>query len=310
MRSTRRSCFWLIAVVAFASARVTAAGEPPARPTIVIAFTSFRDDNRYANVFRYELSPVGEGKITGKVTPGPKRSDHHPSLSHDGSMAVLAGEVVGNVTTTAQMAPSYCSATGLIACEAWNRPGVAGRWDVLLYDVTGQRFVDTHALNSARFDERKPLISPDGNWIAFTTNETSKESLTDVRLYDRQQDEVFALPELNSTAMDTEPALSHDGRYLAFVSDRAAGEGVRDVYLYDRQEQQLLPLPGLNSAGQEQSPSISADGRFIAFVSERLDAAGERDIYLYDRLAQSLIPTPDLNSAGDEYDPCVIVPAE
>ena len=328
MRSTRRSCFWLIAVVAFASARVTAAGEPPARPTIVIAFTSFRDDNRYANVFRYELSPVGEGKITGKVTPGPKRSDHHPSLSHDGSMAVLAGEVVGkvnqihfwdfskkamvpvpslNVTTTAQMAPSYCSATGLIA---WNRPGVAGRWDVLLYDVTGQRFVDTHALNSARFDERKPLISPDGNWIAFTTNETSKESLTDVRLYDRQQDEVFALPELNSTAMDTEPALSHDGRYLAFVSDRAAGEGVRDVYLYDRQEQQLLPLPGLNSAGQEQSPSISADGRFIAFVSERLDAAGERDIYLYDRLAQSLIPTPDLNSAGDEYDPCVIVPAE
>jgi dipeptidyl aminopeptidase/acylaminoacyl peptidase len=331
VRRTRLWYFWLVAVAAFAFARVTAAGEAPARPTILIALTSFRDDNRYANVFRYELTPAGEGKITGKVTPGPKRSDHHPSLSHDGSMAVLAGEVVGvvnqihfwdfskkamvplpslNVTTTAQMAPSYCSARGLIACEAWNRPGVAGRWDVLLYDVAGQRFVDTPGLNSARFDERKPLISPDGNWIAFTTNETSNESLTDIRLYDRQRDEVLALPEMNSTAMDTEPALSTNGRFLAFVSDRAAGEGVRDVYLYDRQERQLLPLPGLNSAGQEQSPSISADGRFIAFVSERLDATGERDVYLYDRLTQSLIPTPGLNSAGDEYDPCVIVPSE
>jgi len=327
-RVRQRCLFWLIAAVVIPFSRTTADDELPPRPTIVIAFTSFRDDNRYANVFRYELSSTGEGKITGKVTPGPKRSDHHPSLSQDGSMGVLAGEVVGvvnqihfwdftkkamvplpsfNVTTTAQMAPSYSSATGLIACEAWNRPGIAGRWDVLLYDVAGQRFVDTPSLNSAKFDERKPLISPDGSWIAFTTNETTEASLTDIRLYNRERDEVVPLPELNSAAMETEPALSNDGRFFAFVSDRPGGKGVRDVYLYDRQEQQLLPLPGLNSAGQEQSPSISADGRFIAFVSERLDAVGERDIYLYDRLAQSLIPTPDLNSVGDEYDPCVIV---
>ena len=308
--------------------RIILSEEPPSRPAIVIALTSFRDDMRYANVFRYELSPTGEGKLTGKVTPGSKRSDHHSSLSLDGQSAVFAGEVVGevnqihlwsftekklrplpslNVKTTAQMAPSYCSSAGLIAFEGWKRPEGSGRWDVLLYDVASKRFVDVPDLNSPRFDERKPAISPEGNWIAFTTNEAGSESLTDLRLYSREASQRVTLPGLNSVAMDTEPALSRNGRLLAFVSDRSGGAGGRDVYLYDRLESRLVPLPGLNSVGHEQSPSISADGRFIAFVSERLDAVGERDVFVYDRQAEKLIPTPGLNSTGDEYDPCILL---
>jgi Tol biopolymer transport system component len=307
--------------------------EKDVRPTIIIGLTSFRDDIRYANVFRYELAPDGTGKITGKVSPGGKRSDHHLTLSQDGATGTFAGEVVGvvnqihfwdfrkpdqkqqkpiplpslNLTSTVQMAPSYNSKTGLIAFEAWKRPGSTGRWDVLLYDIAKQQLVDTPSLNSPKFDERKPALSPDGNWLAFTTNETSKDSLTDIRLYDRRRSKLIATPGLNSTSMDTEPSPSENGRFVAFVSDRSGGAGVRDIYLYDVPAKRLIPLPGLNSAGQEQSPSISADGRFIAFVSERLDSVGERDIYVYDRHHQRLIPTPDLNSTGDEYDPFVVV---
>lgn len=311
------------------------ADNPPrsgkSRPTIVIGFTSFRDDNRYANVFRYELSPTGEGKITGKVTPGSKRSDHHLSLSSDGNWGVFAGEVVGqvnqihqwdfekkklaslpslNITATVQMAPSYISqspTTGLIAFEAWKRPTGSGRWDVFFYDVATDSFVDLPGLNTAKFDERKPALSTDGKWLAFTTNESVRKSLTDIRIYNRRKQRVVDLPGLNSDSMDTEPTLSRDGRLLAFISDRDQRAGTRDVYLYDRLQAKLLPLPGLNSSGQEQSPSISADGRFIAFVSERLDGAGERDIYLYDRETRKLITTPGLNSPGDEYDPCIIL---
>lgn len=321
----------LIASVAWPAAWATVSAEEPTRPTLNIAFTSFRDDKLYANVFRYELTPDGAGKIVGKVSPVSNRSDHHLSLNKDGSRGVFAAEVVAavsqihlwdftkneeialpklNVTTTAQMAPSYCSAKGLIAFEAWNRPGQSGRWDIVLYDLVRTQFVDMPRLNTPKSDERKPAISPDGNWIAFTTNESMKQSLTDIRLYDRELGELDALSELNSTSMDTEPALSHDGRWLAFVSDRAGGAGVRDVYLFDRFERRLLPLPGLNSAGQEQSPSISSDGRFIAFVSERLEAVGERDIFLYDRVTEKLILTPGMNSSGDEYDPHVIVLVE
>lgn len=326
MRNPR--LIWLIIASASSFATETIADDTPARPTVVMAFTSFREDNRYANVFRYELATAGTGKTTGKITPGGKRTDHHPSLSRNGDLAVFGGEVVGvvnqihlwdftkntmaplpslNVNTTTQMSPSYCSAAGLIAFEAWNRPGSNGRWDVLLYDVAGKQFIDVPRLNSDRFDERKPVISPEGDWIAYTTNEAGNRSLTDIRLYNRERREVSTLPALNSPSMDTEPSLSDDGRLLAFVSDRPGGEGVRDIYLYDRHEQRLLPLPGLNSAGQEQSPSISGNGRFIAFVSERLTSAGERDIFLYDRVAERLVPTPDLNSPGDEYDPCIIL---
>ena len=332
MRSLREArLLWLFTVAQLFTRVAISAGAPAQvepRPEIVIAFTSFRDDQRYANVFRYELSPAGEGKLAGKVAPGSKRSDHHPSLSQDGQQAVFAGEVVGkvnqihfqdflknkttdlpslNVSTTAQMAPCFCSSAKLIAFEAWNRPGSSGRWDILLYQIESQKFVEAPALNSAKFDERKPAFSPDGNWIAFTTNEQTAQSLTDVRLYDRRADDVEMLAGLNSTSMDTEPSLSRDGRLIAFVSDRPGGSGVRDIYLFDREAQKLIPLPGLNSAGQEQSPSISADGRFITFVSERLDGAGERDIFLYDRLQQKLVPTPDLNSTGDEYDPSIVV---
>lgn len=325
-RATVFSIGTILLAVSSANSRADEPSIKPNRPKIIVGFTSFRDDIRYTNVFRYELSPSGEGKVTGKVTPGSKRSDHHLSLSTDGRLGVFAGEVVGkvneihlwdfdkkaarplpslNVTTTAQMAPVFHS-SGLITFEAWRRPGSYGRWDVLMYDVAAKQLVDLPRLNSAKFDERKPSISQDANWIAYTTNESIKTSLTDIRLYDRRSERVLELPSLNSIHMDTEPSISQDGRLIAFVSDRPGGAGARDIYLYDRELERLVPTPRLNSAGQEQSPAISADGRFIAFVSERLTGAGERDIYLYDRSTQSLVATPDLNRPGDEYDPCII----
>lgn len=310
----------------------------PSRPKMLIGFTSFRDDIRYANVFRYELpassaadsedNPDGGGRVTGKVAPAGKRSDHHPALSADGTMAVYAGEVVGEVnqirgwdfeskqaldwpglnsTKLTQMAPAFCSPLNLIAFEAWNRPGGAGRWDVLLYDVKQEKMIVPNGLNTPGFDERKPSFSPDGNWIAFTTNEFTEQSLTDVALFDRRGRQRVEVPGLNSESMDTEPSLSSDANWIAFVSDRPGGQGGRDIYLYNRLEDRLEPLPGLNSAGHEQSPAVSGDGRFIAFVSERLEGVGERDIFLYDRQSQSLVETPDLNSPGDEYDPHLVI---
>lgn len=166
-------------------------------------------------------------------------------------------------------------------------------------------------LTTSAGDERKPAISDDGRWIAFTTNARDGAGLTDIRLYDRTSAQVETLPKLNSAYTDTEPSISANGRLIAFVSNRPTDDtsatGTRDIYLYHRVEERLLPLTGLNSPGHEQSPSLSAKGRYLAFVSERLDSAGERDIFLYDRETRKLLPTPGLNSPKDEYDPCVVV---
>jgi len=302
---------------------------------LLIAYTSFRERQRHPVVYFYEHDGQTSGKIVGKITPVNKRSDHHPALSVDGQVCCFAAEQEGqisviqywdvanealvelpllNETPNTQMAPAFASPRGLLCFEAWNRPGNAGRWDLMLYDAQAKQVAEILNLNTSRSDERKPAISSDGRWIAYTTNATSSASLTDILLYDRKAARAIAPTKLNSLYTDTEPSLNSDGRLLAFVSDRPATDppqsGTRDIYLYDRIAQCLLPLPGLNSPGQEQSPSISPDGRYLTFVSERLAGVGERDIYLYDRQTKRLLPTPGLNSVRDEYDPCVVMLSE
>lgn len=316
-------CWWLI------SCRVVWADDPSVaqRPKILIAFASLRDRIRHPQVYLYEH----DGQSTGKLLPGvpavDKRSDHHPQLTRDAQQCVFCLEVEGqpsqlaawNLETKsaielpkihagdqAHMAPTIDATGNLIAFEAWRRPGSPGRWDLQLYDRPSQQIVELSVLNSTPHDERKPSLSGDGQWLAFTTNAPDGEGQTDLRIWRRGSFTTSTPKGLNSPVADTEPSLSHDGRLVAFVSDRAGGSGARDVYLYDLQEQQLVPLPGLNSAGQEQSPCLSADGRYLAFVSERLDSEGERDIYLYDIAAHQLLPTPGLNSIRDEYDPFVM----
>jgi Tol biopolymer transport system component len=301
------------------------------RPALRIAFTSLRERPLYTVVYFYEHDGAKTGKIVGQVATQDSRSDHHPALSSNGEVCLIAAEVVAKVSTilrwnagtnktvplpqlgktpNALMAPSLTGNGKLLAFESWNRPGSPGRWDIVLFDLQNDSLVDVPNLNATRNDERKPALSQDGRWIAFTTNTADGAGRTDIRLYDRKAARVLTLPKLNSPYTDTEPSLSGDGRFIAFVSDRPrAGTttaGTRDIYLYDRVDERLLPLPGLNSPAQEQSPSLTADGRYVAFVSERLNSVGERDIFVYDRRSGTLLPTPNLNSAMDEYDPCII----
>jgi len=320
--------------VAVAFLLVAAAQPPATRPAgvkLLIAFSSYRERPRHPNIFLYEHDGEANGKIVGSVaTPRQRASaDIHPSLSQDGRLCAFTLELENqrgrltlwdlkdqksidlptlNDSPNALMKPSLSGDGKLLAFSAWNRPGGAGQgWHVFLYDVAAQKHLDLPNLNSPAFEERMPALSGDGRFLAYTSNARGGVGLTDIYLYDRQENKVLALPELNSKGMDVEPSLSADGKLIAFVSDRPGGSGGRDIYLFDRAAKQLLPLPGLNSPGHEMSPSLSSDGRFIAFVSERVSGEGERDIYLYDRQTHKLLPTPGLNSRQEDFNPCVIV---
>jgi Tol biopolymer transport system component len=323
-RQTRCAAIgWLCVVSACAIAR---AAEPEPRQTLRIAFASNRDHYWYPHLFIYEHDGVSSGKIALSLPTQDKRLDHHPALSADGRYCAFGWEGEGGTgsvsvwdlaknsavdlpdlgkTPNAQFSPSLSGDGSLLAVTAWSRPGQNPRWDAVLFDVGRKQLLELPGLNTAETDERRVAISPDGNWLAFTTNATDGEGLTDIRLYDRRTRAVDELREMNSTSSDSFPALSRDGRYVCFVSDRNGG-GMQ-VLLFDRAERRLVELPDLNSPGQEQSPSITADGRYIAFVSERFGAPGEHDIFLYDREAARLLVTPELNTGRDEYDPSVIV---
>jgi hypothetical protein len=309
----------------------------PAPPKLLIAFASVRERRAppYPKVYFYEHDGVGDGKLLGSIDSVTKginftRSDMHPTLTADGRYCTFSAQFgvqdggrievwdrkekkllphakINDFPSSHQMTPSVSADGKLVAFSAWARPGSSPRWDLFLFDLVADQFVELPALNAQSFDERMPSLSADGRWLAYVSNARGGVGLTDIYIYDLREKKVVTLPEMNSKCADIQPSLSGDGRLVAFTSERPDGKGGRDIYLYDRIHKKFLPLPGLNTAMQEQSPSLSADGRYLAFVSERLDGTGERDIYLYDRETQKLLPTPGLNSKEDDYDPCVIV---
>lgn len=328
----RLRCRWLpIAAAMLVGALVAAPGTNAADPApkILIAFASYRDRPKHPNIYFYEHDGVATGKIAGTVA-GPKVADAygHPTLTHDGKLCAFTHEVenqTGRVvfwdlkaqklvepppvltSPNAQMHPSYSGSGKLLAFCGWNRPGGGQGWRVFVLDTEAKKLLDLPGVSGAESDERLPALSGDGRYLAYATNAKTGAGLTDVFLFDRQENKVLPLPEMNSKQMDAEPSLSNDGKLIAFTSDRAGGAGGRDIYLFDRGTSKFIALPGLNTPGHEYSPALSPDGRYLAFVSERLGGMGERDIYLYDRDTGKLLPTPGLNSRADDFDPCIIM---
>ncbi len=321
---------WLVVMVIGTAPLLALAHQPATDPPkrLLIAFSSYRDRPKHAQIHFYEHDGVSQGKIVGNIPTINNRQDYHAILSKSGKLCVFASELENetskiflfdmaekklitpakiNTSPNAQLHPTMNAEGTLIVYAAWDKPGSSQRWDLQAWDVPGQKFVELPGLNMPKFDERMPALSGDGRWLAFVSNHKDNVGGADIYLYDRTSGKVIAMPELNSPLSDITPSMSADDNLFAFASDRADGKGGRDIYLYDRAKKSFLPLVGVNTIANEQTPNLSADGRYLVFVSERIKGEGERDIFLYDRQTQKLLPTPGLNSKRDDIDPCVIV---
>lgn len=322
---------WLLVVIFGAAPLLLLAqqaGEQTAPRRLLIAYSSYKDRPKHAQVYFYEHDGVSKGKGVGAIDTIANRQDYHPILAKNGKVCVFASELENqtskifvfdmiqkklatppklNESTGALLHPTINAEGTLIAFAAWDKKNAGQRWDIAYYDLTGQKPVDGAALGPPKTDQRMPALSADGRWLAYVSNRKDGVGGADIWLFDRKEMKVIAMPEVNSPLIDMQPSLSADGNLIAFASERTGGPGGRDIYLYDRGNKAFLPLPGINSVANEQSPSLSPDGRYLAFVSERIKGEGERDIFLYDRVTQKLLPTPGLNSKRDDLDPCVIV---
>src|SRR5215831_7953716 len=161
---------------------------------LLIAFGSYRDRPKHPNIFFYEHDGISRGEIVGKVGT-PRNVDSaagHPSLSGDGRFCAFTFELENttgqiyfwdrkeqklvehpalNNSPNAQMGPSLSRDGSLIAFSAWGRPGAAGQgWHVFLYDRVAKKTLDLPGLNSQASEDRLPVLSGDGRWLAFTSN--------------------------------------------------------------------------------------------------------------------------------------------
>jgi Tol biopolymer transport system component len=105
-----------------------------------------------------------------------------------------------------------------------------------------------------------PALSPDGQWIAFTSERRGSADLYRVRVDGSSLERLTSDP-----AYDDQASWSPDGSSLAFVSTRTSGTA--DIWTLDLATKAARNLTA--TAGGDFRPSWSPDGKWIAFSSDR-----------------------------------------
>ncbi|MEO6346699.1 MAG: hypothetical protein ABIO60_02210 [Aquaticitalea sp.] len=135
-----------------------------------------------------------------------------------------------------------------------------------------------------------PAISPNGDYIYFTSNIPSAKGPTDIFRIKIEGDNKFGEPEnlgdlINSPRKEMFPTISSDN-VLYFSSDRARGVGGLDIYKCTIDENGTLGLPELmpqpiNSRGDDICYILNKNGTEGYFSSNRVKGKGEDDIYYF-----------------------------
>jgi TolB protein len=105
-----------------------------------------------------------------------------------------------------------------------------------------------------------PTWSPDGAWVAFTSERNGSADLYRVRPNGADLERLT-----DSPAFDDQAAFSPDGSHVVFVSTRAGGTA--DLWTLDVQTRRAKALT--SGAGGDFRPAWSPDGKWIAFSSDR-----------------------------------------
>ena len=101
-----------------------------------------------------------------------------------------------------------------------------------------------------------PALAPDGNKIAYISNENNDFALTELKLYNRESGEVQTLVKRVASRISWAP----DSKQLVYVKRK---ENFNDLFIYDLQSEEEHRISRYLRA---KDPSVSPDGMSIVFV--------------------------------------------
>ena len=255
----------------------------------------FSDRSDYTEV--YIISAI-DGKVIQKLVKGERSGDLESlhsyvsglSWSPDGQSLAFVSKSKGkdvlcliNVKNKKIYRKLYFNLDAMRS-PAWSPDGEKiafvgmknGKTDIYSCDLkTGK----ATCLTDDYYDDEEPSFSPDGKFIAFSSDRpiSSSEDSVDYEyghynlyLYDLSLQKITPLTE--NQGNNTSPDWSPDGKRLCFVSDR---NGVYNLYVMDLDTSLVFPVTNVLSGCF--APSWSKDGEKIAFSAFQ---KGGWDIFL------------------------------
>lgn len=152
----------------------------------------------------------------------------------------------------------------------------------------------------AEWRDESPRWSPDGQWVAFTSNRAHygaqpETGTPDVDVYVMRADGSDVRRVTTDPGNDYDPSWSPDGAALVFSSDRASRGDLYRVRIADGHTDRLTT----NFVGRAIMPAVSPDGSKVAFAAQtlRLGAFWVFQLHVLDLASGRTEPLPGSGGA-------------
>jgi len=200
------------------------------------------------------LTGVQQGTHDIKLT---RIADNCSTINNPRSLEVVAGDTV---STQFEVQCQAKAKSKIVATKYQSR----GNYDIFLMspDGSNQQQITDHSAA-----ELQPVISNDGNKIAFSSDRNGDH---DLYVMNTDGSNIQRLTQLNNS-YTIQATWSPDDSQLAF--DAVGSSGYRNIYSINADGTNMKLLT--DDEGNDKLPSWSPDGSKIAFNSERFDASKE-----------------------------------
>jgi Tol biopolymer transport system component len=224
------------------------------------------------------LVGVEDGAVRTVPAPDPRRNISASGWTGAGEIVYLQAESVVSAAGSTALVVRQDAATGRVVSQAWS-PSSALVLDVLgdgrlVFDTRSPRqnlrevtlasgTADGRWLSRGESTDRQPVYSPDGEWVAFSSNRGGGMNLWLVSTATGN------LRRVTDAHVNWDPAFTRDGRRLLWSSNRG---GNFEIWTADVDGSG--PRQVTHDGGNAENPTATPDGQWIAYSSGNPEKAG------------------------------------